>query len=393
LVIDPTLAYSTYLGGKGGDHGYCIAVDDSGNAYVGGSVSSFFETPFLPKIDFPQKNEIPIDSNFEGSLGFVTKLNTNLSGAASLLYSTLLGGHRQDQIAADTDIAGIAVDASANVYVTGTTNAADFPLLNELQGSQRGVDDAFVTRLDTNASGAASLIYSTYLGGSDQDRGFGIDVTSSGLAYVTGYTDSADFPLMNAYDSGPPNSILVAFVTKLDTNTSGSSSLLYSTFLGGNDTSQGNGIATDGGGGAFVVGITKATDFPLKNQYQSDQPGDDAFVTRINTLSSGASSLVYSTYLGGSGSDLGLAIAQRAGFAFVTGETRSTDFPLKHEFQTGLHGSSDAFVTRLNTNATGAASLDYSTYLGGANDDRGTGIAVDSLSNARELINLSRIGP
>jgi len=350
LIIDPVLVYSTYLGGSGNDWGYGIAVDSSGNAYVIGATDS---------TDFPTQNAF--QRTYGGGIFdvFVTKLNSS----GSLVYSTYLGGSGYDWGY------GIAVDSSGNAYVTGLTFSTDFPTQNAFQRRFGGANDVFVTKL--NSSG--SLVYSTYLGGSDMDWGCGIAVDSSGNAYVTGWTWSADFPTQNAFQRrfGGAND---AFVTKL--NSSGS--LVYSTYLGGSRPDWGYGIAVDSSGNAYVTGRTLSTDFPTRNAFQRTFGGGgdfDAFVTKLNP----SGSLVYSTYLGGSGGDRGHGIAvDSSGNAYVTGETYSTDFPTKNAFQRTFGGEWDAFVTKLNP----SGSLVYSTYLGGSGDDEGYGIAVDSSGNA-----------
>jgi hypothetical protein len=219
------------------------------------------------------------------------------------------------------------------------------------------------------------LIYSTYLGGSNADYGFGIAVDSAGNAYVTGTTDSTDFPTMNPLQ--PANGGYNAFVTKI--NPAGSA-LVYSTYLGGNSNDEGQGIAVDSAGNAYVTGLTNSTDFPVTpGAFQTTLAGDsDAFATKINPS---GSALVYSTYLGGSGNDYGQGIAaDSAGNAYVTGLTGSTDFPVTlGAFQTTLAGDADAFVTKINP--TGSA-LVYSTYLGGTGIAYGDAIAVDSAGNA-----------
>jgi hypothetical protein len=377
-----SLLYSTYLGGSGitgAEEGLGIAVDASGHAYVTGITYS---------TDFPTFNQYQaFQYNADA---FVTKLDTNASGTASLLYSTYLGGNGPDYGY------GIAVDASGIAYVTGWTDSSDFPTLNQFQTDQ-DYADAFVTKLDTNASGTASLLYSTYLGGSgggsrlpSLEYGNGIAVDSSGIAYVTGVTESLDFPTLNQYQTFQGDTdlgIIDAFVTKLDTNASGTASLLYSTYLGGSDEDEGYGIAVDASGHAYVTGITYSTDFPTFNQYQTAQNSPDAFVTKLDTNASGTASLLYSTYLGGSGDysasggDSGNGIAvDSSGIAYVTGGTDSIDFPLLNQFETDQI-SHDAFVTKLDTNASGTASLLYSTRLGGSRCDYGIGIAVDSLGN------------
>ena len=372
LVIDPVLKYSTYLGGNNFETGIGIAVDSAGNAYV---------TGYTVSTNFPTLNQYqgyPTGQSFNNV--FVTKLNTNLSGTASLLYSTYLGGSDSD-----TGIS-VAVDASGNAYVAGYTLSTDFPVLNQYQSNQGSFSDydAFLTRLNTNLSGTASLIYSTYLGGNDWDFGYDIAVDSAGNAYVTGQTDSTDFPTLNQYQSDQGQQD--AFVTKLNTNLSGTASLLYSTYLGGNGFFEPSlGIAIDAAGNAYVTGYTASTDFPILNQYQSDQGGPsdyDAFVTRLNTNLSGTASLIYSTYLGGNDFESGNSIAvDSAGNAYVTGGTSSSNFPVLNQYQTDQSGG-DAFVTRLNTNLSGTASLIYSTYLGGNDYESGSSIAVDASGNA-----------
>ena len=198
------------------------------------------------------------------------------------------------------------------------------------------------------------LSYSTYLGGGDDDYGSSIAVDGSGSAYVTGTTYSSDFPTLNPYHTYQGNGDV--FVTKLS---SSGSSLLYSTYLGRSNTDWGYSIAVDGSGCAYMTGYTGSTDFPTLNPYQTDQNSYDAFVTK---LSSSGNSLVYSTYLGGSGYDYGYGIAVDAsGSVYVTGWTESTDFPTLNPYQTD-QGGRDVFVTKLSSSGN---SLVYSTYLGG----------------------------
>ncbi len=370
LVIDPvliTLLYSTYLGGSGFDEGKSIAVDGAGNVYVTGRTSS---------TDFPTKNAYQGDQGDADA--FVTKIDPAQSGAASLLYSTYLGGSNMDEGNS------ITVDESGHAYVTGDTLSTNFPTKNAYQSNQAAGTDAFVAKL--NAAGNA-LLYSTYLVGSGYDYSYDIAVDGFGNAYVTGSTRSTDFPTQKPYQ-GTHGGIYDAFVAKIDTTQSGHASLVYSTYLGGSEWDEGYGIALDGAGNAYVAGNTRSTDFPTQNPYQGTCGGCptyfDAFVTKIDTTQSGAASLVYSTYLGGSGSDYGSGIAlDGAGNAYVTGSTGSTDFPTQNTYHDSLGGSSvDAFVTKIDTTQSGAASLVYSTYLGGSEWDEGYGIAVDGTGNA-----------
>ncbi|MGH8584146.1 MAG: SBBP repeat-containing protein [Gammaproteobacteria bacterium] len=361
LVIDPVLVYSTYLGGSGGDAGSGIAVDSAGNAYVTG-----YTNP----------------SNFGVLVGgfdaFVTKLN---AGGSALVYSTYLGGGKSD------GGFGIAIDNAGNAYITGVTYSNDFPTVNPVQGARAGRQDAFVAKL--NAGGSA-LVYSTYLGGSGHeyalDDTMGIAVDSAGNAYVTGATYSNDFPTVNPLQ-GTLAGTLDAYVAKLN---AGGSALIYSTYLGGSDSGYygefGSGIAVDSAGNAYVTGVTYSNDFPTVNPLQGARAGrQDAFVAKLDA---GGSALLYSTYLGGSGSSLyygevgyGIAV-DSAGNAYITGRTDSANFPTVNPLQGNLAGPPgyfNAFVTKLNA---GGSALVYSTYLGGSGGDVGKGIAVDSAGNA-----------
>ena len=230
-------------------------------------------------------------------------------------------------------------------------------------------------------SGTLALSYSTYLGGTSADQGYDIAVDGSGNAYVTGYTYSTDFPTLNPYDPGyDVNGYSDAFVTKLS---SSGNSLIYSTYLGGESGDYGNGIAVDGSGNAYVTGETWSTDFPTLNPYQTFQGGEDAFVTKLSYT---GNSLIYSTYLGGSGYEnnwpVGAIAVDGSGCAYVTGSTTSSNFPTLNPFQSTKQGGCDVFVTKLSIDG---ASLIYSTYLGGngAENDYGRGgIAVDGSGNA-----------
>jgi len=361
LIIDPTLSYSTYLGGSSFEDGEGIAVDGSGNAYVTGDTYSS---------DFPMQN--PYQGTKAGSDSvdvFITKLSSSATGSIYLVYSTYLGGSGSDHGY------GIAVDGSGNAYVTGQTFSSDFPTQNPYQGTFAGGGwDAFITKLSSSGN---TLTYSTYLGGSSRDEGNGIAVDGSGNAYVTGETSSSDFPMQNPYQ-GTIDGGVDAFITKLSSPTPNSTYLVYSTYLGGSSWDNGNGIAVDSSGNAYVTGQTISSDFPTQNPYQGTQAGAcDVFITK---LSSSGSALTYSTYLGGSGSEYGEGIAvDGSGNAYVTGDTWSSDFPTQNPYQRTLAGSWDAFITKLDSSGS---ALSYSTYLGGSGSDHGEGIAVDGSGNA-----------
>jgi hypothetical protein len=356
LVIDPVLAYSTYLGRGADDRGNGIAVDAAGNAYVTGSTTS---------TDFPTTPGA-FDTSANAGDVFVTKLN---AAGSALAYSTYLGG-------SDGEVAfGVAVDAAGNAYVAGQTSSTDFPTTpGAFDTSDNPEEEAFVTKL--NAAGSA-LAYSTYLGSGDVDIAYCIAVDTAGNAYVAGQTFSADFPTTpGAYDTtNNPGSD--AFVTKL--NAAGSA-LAYSTYLGGSSFERGNGIAVDAAGNAYVAGQTSSADFPTTAGAfdTSANANGDAFVTKLNAA---GSALAYSTFLGGGGADRCSGIAvDAAGKTYVAGYTESTDFPTTAgAFDTTNNPGLDAFVTKLN--ADGSA-LAYSTYLGGGGDDRALGIAVDAAGNA-----------
>ena len=351
LYIDPLLTYSTYLGGSGYDQGNSIAIDSAGNAYVVGLTQS---------TDFPTKS--PLQSADDGlSTVFVTKIN---AAGSALVYSTYLGGTGGDEGN------GIAVDSAGNAYVTGSTSSVDFPTKNPLQPNNDGGADAFVTKI--NAAGSA-LVYSTYLGGSSNDSGLGIAVGSSGDAYVIGNTCSTNFPTMNPiqlnYAGGDYNQCGDAFVAAIN---SAGSALVYSTYLGGSGYDQGNGIAVDSSGNAYVTGYTDSTNFPLMNPLQPTNAGEgDAFVAKINPT---GSALIYSTYQGSTGPDTGAGIAaDSAGNAYVA---YTTGIP------NCLHFACASAAFALKINPTGSAFVYESGPLGQGHWGASSGIAVDSSGSA-----------
>ena len=391
LIIDPTLVYSTYLGGSSADEGIAIAVDSSGSAYVTGWTTST-NFPTTGSAFQAAKQGAATSSDV-----FVTKLN---AAGSALVYSTYLGGGTSGSgtstYASNDNGSGIAVDSSGNAYVTGTTQSTNFPTTaGAFQIANAGgtgcytaasptfCADAFVTKL--NPTGSA-LVYSTYLGGVDYDYGYAIAVDSSGNAYVTGSTFSTNFPTLSPFQSAHASDSTRrdAFVTKLNAAGSG---LSYSTYLGGNNSDGGTGIAVDASGNAYVTGYTFSTNLLVSsNAYQKVNGGGtsctgvacaDAFVAKFNTNGTGS----YFTYLGGSAADGATAIAvDSSGNTYVTGYTSSSNFPTSASaFQKTYGGSQDAFVTKLNS--AGSALL-YSTYLGGSGNDQGNGIAVDSSGNA-----------
>jgi hypothetical protein len=382
LSADGTsLVYSTFLGGTGTDSGVAIAIDGTGQAYIGGTTDS---------TDFPQPASPPATVPFQISPGgnkdaFIAVLNAAGSG---LVYSTYIGG-LQDDIGE-----GIAVKGSTIYFVgqTGSSNLkvsvpAGSVLQNNFQGGVgTAPTDGFVAKLDLLNTANNAVVY---LGGTANDAATGVAVDSAGNAYITGFTFSTDFPHpgtpFSSQCGGCTNSEDDAFATEIN---SAFTNYVYSTFLGGSGPDIGNQIAVDGSGNAYVTGGTKSTDFPINGSnaaYKTSLTGTggNAFLTVVKP---GGSSLLYSTYLGGTGVDQALAVAldtSNPPKAYITGQTSSTDFPTVSPTQSKNGGASDAFVSEFNPNTSGTGSLVFSTYLGGSGDedDLLAGIAVDSNGN------------
>ena len=390
------LGYSTFLGGGDYEAGTDIAVDSSGAAYVTGATTSS---------DFPSTSGAFDQDQNGGTCGsgsytytcpdvFVTKLNAD----GSMAYSTFIGG-------AGPDLGmSIFVDGSGAAYVTGSTTSPDFPT-GDAYDDTCGTDgscnsdgeddypDAFVVKL--NADGTV-LAYSTFLGGSAQDSGAGVEVDDSGAAYVTGLTHSFNFtttvgalqPVFGGGTCGQDADTYPcsdAFVVKLDTD---GSSLVYSSFLGGNNSDSGGGIAVDGSGSAYLTGATASSTFATTvGAFQQTfgggtcgtepdtYPCPDAFVTKISADGSAAA---YSTFLGGSGSDSGSDVAVDAsGDAYLTGSTGSADFPTTDgAFDPTHNGGTDAFVAKLNPAGSGESDLIYGSFFGGSEGDTAASIAL-----------------
>jgi len=352
LVIDPSLIYSTYLGGSGDDVALGIAVDAGGNAYVTGQATAGF----------------PISGGaYQMALGggnfdvFVSKLNVT---GSTLIYSTYIGGNGTDGGTA------IAINGTGNAFVTGQTTG-NFPTTGGVvQTVFSASPSAFVVEL--NPFGSA-IVYSTYLGGSGGSIGYGIAVDGGGNAYVTGY-GYANFPTTaGAYQTAYGLSGLNGFVTKLSP---GATSLVYSTYLGGTSGGGERAIAVDGAGNAYVTGQA-AAGFPITAGVLQTVYGGGLYDAVVTKLNSTGSALVYATYLGGSNDDYGWAIdVDSGGNAYVTGQTSSPNFPITPgAYQTAFGGGIEAFVTKLNPTGT---ALSYSTYLGGGGITSGQGIVFDS---------------
>lgn len=282
----------------------------------------------------------------------------------------------------DAIIQAIAVDASGNSYLAGRTSSANFETTpGVLQSTLRGGSDAVIAKLDPTGS---TLLFATYIGGAGNDSAYGIALDSSGNIFIAGSTHSTDLPVNHAFQSTLLGSE-DAFLSKLNAN---GTQLLYSTYLGGSGFDSARGLVLDTSGRALVTGVTNSPNFPTSNgTLQAVYGGGDAdgFVAELDTNQSSTASRVFSTYLGGSGEDAASAIAvDAAGFAFVTGMTRSANFPIVSAFQSACASCTtaefefDAFVSKLNVNGT---ALVYSTFLGGHARDIGRDIAVDSGGN------------
>ncbi len=348
LIIDPTLIYSTYLGGSNYDGGYGISIDPEGNVYIIGQTFSS---------DFPVSS--PIKGNKSGYYDvFVTKINPE---GNSIVYSTFIGGSGYDYGYA------IGVDSSGNAYITGYTESSDFPTQNPAQKNNSGGRDVFVAKINSEGN---FLVYSTYLGGSGNDYGYGIATDGRGNAYVTGLTYSTDFPTKNPiYGYSGYGDI---FLTKIASN----GNITYSTYFGGTNNDYAYGIAVDPSENVYLTGATYSTDFPVKNPVKERGGLWDSFLVKIN---SEGKQVILSSFIGGSDNDYGTGIAvDPLENVYITGYTSSPDFPTQNPLQESNAGNYDTFVTKISTSEN---SILFSTFIGGGSEDFGRGIAIDSNGN------------
>jgi hypothetical protein len=396
LIIDPVLTYGRYLGGIGIESCSAItglaftpgcpaiAVDAVSNVYVAGSTTS---------ADFPGTS-----LGFQKTLAagatanaFVAKLNV----AGSLLLATYLGGNGIDYTA------GVAVDAGFDVIVAGTTSSTNFPTNGSNAAFQPTPASArkhvFVSNLDPTG---AKLLYSTYLSGNAADIASGLAVDPGGTAYVTGTTASSNFPTTTGALQTTPKATNQSFFSRVDPNSTGTQSLMYSTYIGGGNpgtgTTVGGGIAVDTNSNAYITGGTNFTDMPVLSAYQGTLKGGvDAFVIKINPSGVTGTQLLYATYFGGSGDDVGYGIAvDLTTNAYITGSTTSpaADFVIPTgttPFQAANAGGTDAFLAKFGTLCTTTSCtttdvpLNYFTFLGGSGTDIGTAVAIDVNQGAR----------
>jgi len=344
LVIDPAVAWSTYLGGTGDDYGFGIAVDSSGNAYATG----YTESTGWASGGF--------DTSHNGSRdSYVVKL----SAAGAHLWSTYLGGTGADEGY------GIAIDSSGNAYATGYSQSAGW-VSGGFDTSNNGVRDGYVVKL----SPSGAHIWSTYMGGTGDDFGYGIALDSSGNAYVAGETISAGWT-SGGFDTSH-NAWIDGYVVKL----SAAGTHLWSTYLGSTSDEYAYGIAVDSSGNAYVTGFSWNDSAAWMSGGFDTSPngGFDGYVVKL----SAAGAHLWSTYLGGTNNDSGRSIAvDSSGNAYATGYTTSTGWAAGG-FDTSYNGAGDGYVVKLST----AGAHLWSTYLGGTSGDNGDGIALDSSGNA-----------
>jgi hypothetical protein len=418
LILDPVLNFSTYLGGSADDDGPAIAVDSNNNVVVAGTT---FSTDFPSPASVNGFQKQPLTSNANGA-AFVTEIDPT---GTQLKYSTYLAGSMPGPGPFEGAF-GVDVDSAGKIYITGFTSSTDFPTNSVVAGfkptspANGAAGTSFITKLDPTATGNNSLLYSSYIGGTNGTGSGGIgdfgkavaaDRQHNGVVYVTGFTDSspgasvsdpAGFPVVGGFQPtlGSPNGN--AFLAKIDTTVASTASLLYSTYLGGNDANFvaanavadiGDGVATDSAGASYIGGITYSTNLATTTNatqptYPTGNTTNTGFVARIDTTQTGLTSLVYLSYLGGASPDFVNAIALGGtvpNIAYVTGETQSANFPTTTgAFATTKGGTSAAFVTLIDTKAavsTPPALPVYSTFVGGTGADAGNGIKVDSQGN------------
>lgn len=365
LVIDPVLAYRTYLGGSAADTATALATDAQGMIFATGRTGS---------ADFPTPT-----GDTPGNDAYVVKVDPTKTGPGSLVYAAYIGG------AGDDSGYGIATDPKGAVYLTGKTTSNDFPVTASGLDTTVGGTDSFLVKIDP--SKPTPLQYGTYVGGTGDDEGRAIAVDAAGVAYLSGKTQSLlEFPLKNALDGtvGGQDAFLVA----IDATQNGAASLIYGSYVGGSGAEDGLGVAVDLAGMVSVGGETTSSDLPTKNAFDATLGGtSDAFVLQLDPHKAGADSLRYGTYLGGAGADGGQdssggrLAATLTGQVAIAGDTASTDFPTRQATDSTLGGAQDAFVAKLDPSKVGDASLLWSTYVGGSAGETGDGVATDQVGN------------
>ncbi len=366
LVIDPVISMAAYLNGSKSDTGVSIAHDAQGFVYVAGNTSS---------TDFPvTANGFSVATAATQNV-WVMKLNL-ATPANPIVYCTYYGGTSVDSLK------GLAVSASGLIYITGTTTSTDLATTTTaLLTKNAGTTDGFVAAFDPTQSGAASLLYATYLGGAAVDEPAGI-ATVNGKIYVVGSTLSDNFPIANSVFPGRQGGREI-FVSEIDPTLSGTSSLIFSTYYGGTGTDYGRAIAVDAAGTVYVAGFTYSADLPITTStaYQPTYAGGgDGFLLQLNTS---LPQILYSTYLGGSKTDDARGITlDTTGKVALAGYTLSANFPVTQTAEQPLIGAgkapTNAFLTVLDLTQPPTQALVYSTYFGGTLAEVAQDLATDS---------------
>ena len=359
VVIDP-LIYSTFVGGSSDDRSMDIAVDSDGNSYIGGYTGSY-DFPVTPGVYDPTNSGVDV---------FISKMNPQ---GSSLIYSTYVGGSSGDYGYS------IALDSQDRCYLSGYTESSNFPTTSDdtdLLGGNN--DDIFVLKLKSDGT---ELLYSVLVGGNSDELGYDIEVDTQDQAHVTGMTRSVDFPIsMDAFQSffggGTGDAVHLIIGSSGD-------SLVFSTYIGGNDYDMGLGLDIGDDGNVYICGETESNDFPTTSgSFEEEGDGSyyylDGFALKLNMT---LKTLDYSTYISGRYDDIAYDIkVDSHGDAAVCGLTTSDDFPITEgAYDNQKDGSyEDAFVLELNSKGSG---LHFSTYIGGQNGDTGLKIERDENDN------------
>ena len=372
------LVYGAYLGGNGVDEGVSVAVDYSGVAYVVGTTNSTAGFPTT------EKSYLPSYPGGE-TTGFLVKVNTREVGITSLCYGTYLGGKGNDYIYS------IALDKNKNVYIVGdTTSNSRFPITeNAYQTSNcENSKDGFLIKLNTNIKGKEALLYGTYLGGSNNDSFYSVAIDSNDYAYITGVTESKDFPITdNGYEKNRYGQEISSFLMKFDVKQNGVEGLLYSSYLGGEGKSIGYSVTVDSNECAYITGITNSSErFPITiNAFQNElcTNKETGFLIKLDTKKYGEEGLLYGSYLGGSGinvcSDIKIDCNN---YVYISGFTNSKDLPLENYKNIISYLGFYSFLFKLDVSKEGRLALLNGICFGENGYDVALSIAIDNDLNA-----------
>lgn len=361
LVIDPVLTFSLYLSGSNQDVAQTIGMDRIGFLYVAGTTYS---------TDFPNGSAFQTTQG-GGTDIFVTKIDPNAKAGHQIVFSSYLGGSSNETLG------GMAVGPNGDIYLTGTTLSADFPMVNPAQTTLNGTSDAFVAWINSTRK----LGYSTLLGGAQGETGLGITFNSKNEIFVTGGTESTDFPTANPLQTATGGRQDV-FVAEFNPSLSGTATLVYSTYLGNSGWEIGRAIALAPDGTVWIAGGTYSYNFPMKgNSYQKAYRGEgDAFVAHID-INKGSSGLEYSSFIGGSEQEEASSIVVNPeGQVVVSGWTISSNYPVTSTaMQTKYGGNGNGFLSILDV--TKSPQLIYSTYIGGTGPTIPSDLKLDAAGN------------